>query len=423
MKLHTTALLCTQLALACSYAQAEAYDPAAFLLGDWNGARTQLHDNGIDFSFTYTNELAYNTQGGDEHKGTYADQLMLDTRLDLQKLAGWQGAELRFTLTNRNGENLNAEADLNTLLSPQEIYGYGSVTRLVQLYYQHKLYDDRLTLKIGRMPMSGDVFPFDCKFQNLTFCGTVPGYITPNWFTWPVSQWGASASAKVADDWTVSTALYQVNPSFTKNSQGLNFGSPHGTTGHLAVGEVAWTPTVAGLAGSYRVGVWNNTGDFSDVYEDIDGQPIALTGNAARQHDSATGYYALAEQKVYQDPTVTSRSLSVFANFIQSDRDVSSIERIWQVGAYLKSPFASRPADEIGFALGRLEVNHRSARRLRQEGAAHTPDVEYPMELYYGVAVTPAIILRPNVQWVNNPGGIEQDRSVVVFGLKSIFSF
>lgn len=410
---------------ALSSAHAQSYSPDNFLLGDWKGERTRLHEQGVDFQFTYVNELAYNTQGGDEHKGTYSDQLMADAQFNLQTLLGWQGAAFRMTFSNRNGESLTREAGTNTLLASQEIYGGGSITRLVQFYYQQALLDDRVLVKLGRLPMSGDVFPFSCKFQNLTFCGTVPGYITPNWYTWPVSQWGGAVATKLGDELTLNTSLYQVNPSFTKNSQGLNFGSPHGTTGYLAVAELAWAPTLQGLPGTYRAGVWHNTGDFNDVYRDVDGQPIGLTGNAARQHDSANGFYAMVSQKVYQDAQNSARGLTLFANFIQSDRDVSYVENVLHLGAFISGPFEARPQDEIGLAVGRLEVNEKSARRLRQETAytSAAPKTEYPMELYYGISVTPALTLRPNVQYTRNPGGFSGDRSVVVVGLKTEVSF
>jgi porin len=279
-------------------AQAAEYSPDQFLFGDWNGSRTRLHEAGVDLQITYVNELAWNTQGGDDHTGTYSDQLMFDAALDLSKLLGWSGAGFRFSVVNRNGENLNAEADLGVLLQPQEIHGYGSVTRLVQFYYQQALLDDRLLVKLGRLPMSGEIFPFACPFQNLGFCGTVPGYITHNWFTWPISQWGATARYQLNEEWSVQTALYQVNPRFTEREQGLNFGSPSGTTGYHAVAELGWTPTFSGQPGAYRLGLWRNTGDFEDVYRDAAGRPMALSGAPAAEHDKATGGYLMAEQQL-----------------------------------------------------------------------------------------------------------------------------
>lgn len=41
----------------------------------------------------------------------------------------------------------------------------------------------------------------------------------------------------------------------------------------------------------------------------------------------------------------------------------------------------------------------------------------------YGVAVIPAVNVRPNVQYVKSPGGISSDTDVVVFGMKSVINF
>lgn len=199
------------------------------------------------------------------------------------------------------------------------MYGYGSVTRIAQFYYQQSLFDGKATLKLGRLPMSGD-----------------------------------------------ST-----------------------------------------------------------------GQPIGLTGATAERDDSASGYYLMGQQQVWQDPGATARKLSLFANYIHSDRDVSYVEHSWQAGLFLSSPFASRPNDEIGLAIGGLTVNDRSAERIRQSnsllpvGATEQPipHSEYPAELYYGIAVTPAITVRPNVQYVKSPGGVSGNTDVVVVGVKTVVSF
>ncbi len=220
----------------------------------------------------------------------------------------------------------------------------------------------------------------------------------------------------------MQTALYQVNPRFTEREQGLNFGSPSGTTGYHAVAELGWTPTLGGQPGAYRLGLWHNTGDFEDLYRDGAGRPMSLSGAAAAEHDHATGGYLMAEQQVWQSTALPARRLKLFANFIQSDPDVTYIERIWQVGGMLSAPFASRPNDELGLGLGRLEINDDARKRLREQGEP-VPDVEYPAELYYRVALTPAVSLTPNVQYFHRPGGFDEAEDVVVFGLKTVISF
>src|SRR5262249_7355600 len=48
--------------------------PIPWLLGDWNGARTQLQNFGVDFQFVYTGEFASNATGGVKRTAAYTDQ-------------------------------------------------------------------------------------------------------------------------------------------------------------------------------------------------------------------------------------------------------------------------------------------------------------------------------------------------------------
>ena len=114
------------------------------------------------------------------------------------------------------------------------------------------------------------------------------------------------------------------------------------------------------------------------------------------------------------------RRLKLFANFIQSDPDVTYIERVWRVGGMLSAPFASRPNDELGLGLGRLEINDDARRRLREQGDP-VPDVEYPAELYYRVAHTPLADAEHPV--LPPTRGFDDDKDVVVVGLKTVVSF
>jgi porin len=416
------------LACAPAAAKAQALGAPAHVFGDWNGARSKLHASGVDLLVTYVNEIAANSQGGRSREASYADQIMVDANFDLQTMAGIGGASVHVSLTDRNGVDLKEKAGLGTLLSPQEIYGYGRTTRLAQLYYQQKLWADRVTIKLGRLPMSGDIFPFSCEFQNLTFCGAVPGYITPNWFTWPASQWAVSVNSKLSDTLQLETAVYQVNPSFTRNDQGLELGNPSGTTGAHVVAELTWAPRPRGLRGAYRVGVWRNTGRFVDLDPDPAQPPVRRQGGEPRTLNHASGYYLMAQQPIHQNAANPRRSLDVFANFIQSDRDVSYVETVWEAGVFWRGPLARRPVDTLGVAVGRLSVNKASRRHIAQQNARSgesvpVPNIEYPIEVYYAWAAAPGIVARPNVQYIANPGGIAKSKDVVVFGLKTSLNF
>jgi porin len=45
------------------------------------------------------------------------------------------------------------------------------------------------------------------------------------------------------------------------------------------------------------------------------------------------------------------------------------------------------------------------------------------MEVNYSLNITPAITLRPNVQFIHAPGGIDQRANVLVLGLHSSITF
>ena len=64
------------------------------------------------------------------------------------------------------------------MLESHEIYGAGKVTRLTRFYLEQQLWGGLVDLKYGRMDLNGDFYPLSCDFENLSFCGSLPGYIT-----------------------------------------------------------------------------------------------------------------------------------------------------------------------------------------------------------------------------------------------------
>jgi porin len=48
---------------------------------------------------------------------------------------------------------------------------------------------------------------------------------------------------------------------------------------------------------------------------------------------------------------------------------------------------------------------------------------EYPAELYYSIVAASWLTLRPNVQYIRHPGGLDNGPNVVVLGLKANVTF
>ena len=127
--------------------------------GDWLGARDKLAEQGVDIRLSYFSQTAHNLKGGESTETAYADQFFVGGYFNLEKLLNWSGAEFKVELTNRNGELINEKANLPVLLQSQQIYGRGNVTRLTQLSLTQHLFEDQLSIKVGRIYPSADFLP------------------------------------------------------------------------------------------------------------------------------------------------------------------------------------------------------------------------------------------------------------------------
>ena len=402
------------------------------LTGNWGGLRTDLAQAGVDFQFGYTSELAYNPAGGSKGQLSYTDQLSFGATFDLDRLLGVHDATVQLTITDRNGRNLSADAQLGTLQQVQEVFGRGQTWRLTQFWYDQKYFSGLLDWKVGRLTVGEDFASFSCKFQNLTFCGSQPGNIVGNyWYNWPVSQWATRLKANIQGVGYVQVGAYQMNPGFLNIDQAVLPNNPSGTTGVMIPVEFGWTPTLgpARLPGSYKFGAWYDTSTADDVLDDADGDPAVLTGRPfERRHGRYGAYINFLQQLTRPDAGDPSRGLSVFLNATIADQRTSTIDNQIALGLIYKGPFDLRPKDEIGLAVGRTHVNDRVAKgqRLLNEaglGPVAVQNAEYAVELYYGLQATDWLMARPNIQYVHLPGGTRHNDDVVVLGLKTSIDF
>lgn len=415
---------------------ADAFDAdSPWMLGDWGGLRSELLEKGYKFNIQYTGEGASNVKGGysSHTTGRYSDQLTLGTNLDLQKVFGWNDSEFQLTVTERSGRNLTnegiADPRAGGLTSVQEVYGRGQTWRLTQLWYRQGFLGGALDIKLGRVGVGEDFGSFSCKFQNLAFCGAQIG----NWagdavYNWPVSQWGGRLKIQLAENTFVQAGAYEQNPSYLETGNAFKL-SGSGNEGTLFPVELVHSTSIGEqrLPGEFRAGAYYSTRSWSDVYDLENGQP--------EERNRKYGYWIVGKQQVYQDPDFAARGLTLFANATLHDKETSFIDRYVQVGLFYSAPFASRPDDEIGVGLARIHVNDR-VRNAQQRANAQSGAVDYAdpihvplqgsetsMEIYYGFAATKWLTLRPNIQIIADPGGVDQVSTAWVAGLKLETSF
>jgi porin len=407
-------------------AHGDVRNPIAELGVEWGGFRSYLSEKGVDFHIGYVSETASNVQGGEKELWRYADQWSFAALFDLQRILGINQARFQITVTDRNGRNLSIDAHLGTLQEVQEIYGRGQTWHWTQFSYDQKYLGGRLDWKIGRLVSGEDFADFLCEFTNLALCGPPPGNIAVNyWYNWPVSEWGTRVKASFSGFGYVELGAFEFNPRYLLTKNALSLGEPGGSTGVLAPFEIGWQPRFGGpYDGTYKVGGWYNSSRAPDVAKNTEGQPLLLDGGQPYSHPGEYGAYVNFLQHLTAPASDDQkRGLSAFFNATFADRRTSSIDSQIAAGLLFTGPFATRHRDVIGLGIGRTHVNTRIAEaeslfNALRSGSLPVQASEYVGDAFYSFQVAQWLQLRPDVQYVHQPGGNTHITDDVIVALR-----
>jgi porin len=303
------------------------------------------------------------------------------------------------------------------------------------MWIKQKYFDGALDIKVGRYGPGEEFNSFPCDFQNLAFCGSQVGnWVGGVWYNWPVSQWAVRVKYNITPEIYAQIGAFEQNPSNLETGNGFKL-SGSGTKGVLLPVELVWTPRLNGLPGEYRVGYYKSSANADDVYKGADGQAQPVSGGAYKSHDSKHGAWVVLQQQLTDFKGDKNRGLSVFANATTHDKATNYIDNYQQFGFTFKGPFDSRPKDDIGIGVARIHVNKDAQDRRRlvndlsgitdynNPGYLPVQSTEYDAEIYYGFHIANWLTVRPNIQYIKHPGGIDQVENALVAGLKVQSSF
>ncbi|MFU9047780.1 carbohydrate porin [Acinetobacter tibetensis] len=426
-----------------------AFQPLAhdqkWMLGDWEGKRTQLEQQGYQFNVAFQNESALNLSGGydDSPRLFNANQWLFGTRLDLEKIVGWKDTQAQLSITKRDGQSLSndriSDPRASQFSSAQAIYGRGQWWRLTNAWIKKGFLDNNLQFKVGRMGLSDDFNGSHCEFQNLMLCGGQLGKTVGDvWFNSPVSQWGVNAKYQFLPTLWFGTGIYEVNPENALERHGFNL-DMNQRKGVLIPVELAWKPNLVffdGLSGEYKVGAFLSTAEARNVSIDENGnfQPKAVD---RKWQNNKHSVWLNAQQHIFAPEDDSKRGLFISANFTLNDKATTVVENTQQLALWYKGAFDQRPNDTVGLGLARFDVNERvrdhqnaSNQLLGLTEADYTNPKYTPIqhdelniELNYNFQWSPSLTLRPNIQYVHQPGGVKQVDDTWVAGLTMKLNF
>jgi porin len=401
------------------------------LTGDWGGWRTKLHDWGVEFRSQYISETAGNPVGGRKQSQRYTQEYNLGIKFDLEKLIDLDGGQVIFNLTRRDGADLKPV--IGSLRSPQEKYGAGMTTRLTELSYVQKLFNDHLELEIGYEPVGNDfaTSKIFCVFQSGMYCGHNPALSSNSngWYNYPTGQWGANIKF-IEGDFYTQFGAYQANPELGDAGHGFDLG--FSGTGALVPVEFGWVPDkgLLDLPGKYKVGFYYDTSDAMDVLRDAYGRNAGLTGLDRRTVNGRYGGWIQGEQMIHRTPGYDDRKhgLTLFATLVLGDKATATYDYAVTGGFAQAGTFEGRPDDVFGFAIGTVHVNGNTALFQRGQnfvdpGSVRVQTNEIVYEVDYQYQATPWLQLRPNLQYIQHVGGTGQYPNALVFGLTTSINF
>jgi porin len=402
-----------------------------YLLGDWLGVRTQLADEGFKPLVLFITDPFVNAFGGRRQGFSEYDLLAVDLLVDTNKLLGWTGGDFHVGFANNSGTSLSQEYVGNNF--PVQLADVASPNpRLTYLSYTQSLCDDEVSVRFGRLTINsvyGEEFAASQYFKAFTSVAfdLVPIGIflnAPGAFGYPLTTWGARVKFEPVESFYAMVGCYDGDPEAKEGDQhGVDF-SLHGPA--FIIGEVGYRRNygkdATGLPGNLKLGAYFNGGSAAVFNSGPTSQPSEIP-------QARYGFYVVGDQAVVRwgDPA-DRRHLGVFGAFACApDQRVNQLPYFFDAGMVAYGFLPSRPRDFTGFGLayGSYSSDLRSAEVIRSMTApgVGVQNWEMTLELTYGCAVRPGLLLQPDLQYLINPGGNATIPNALAVGMNVVVNF
>jgi porin len=418
--------------------------------GDWHGLRTALSDQGVDLTLQYIGEGFSVLSGGIHDRGSYEGRLEFSADVNLEKFMGWRGANTHVTMFNIHDGGWNVADNVGSLADPSNIDALPT-TRLFDVWFQQKFFDDQLSIRIGQLGV--DLTNFTSQTSGGLLNGTFgwPSIFAANMINggpaYPLATPGIRISTKLSEELTASAAVLSGDPAGSNCNDDPQVCNRHGTTfsftgGVLAIGEVGYAINhgnqVMGLPGVYKLGFWYESAEFPDQHYGVNASgavvPLAdPTVAGPLNHNGNWGIYGAIDQTIWHEQE---RRVSLFVRGSVSPSDRNLISYYVDGGAGFKGLLPARPDDVLTFGVAYAKISSDAVAADQDALAVNGPpqpirDHEIVFEVTYTLQVVPWWVIQPDFQYIIHPGGnvANPDNpnvtvgNAVIAGLRSTFTF
>lgn len=416
--LSRVAMVVSFISLALSVQADELYSYHQYTTGDWGGARTKLHEAGVQVGLSYTAEPAALVSGGYEYEETYLHNINAELKLDLERLVKIPRTTFIAKYSSRSGDNLSEEyvvpgyAEDGRFVygeyfnKSQEAYG-GQTTKLVNFQFTTKV-GENWSFDYGRLVMNDLFLRSDlyCNFMNNAICGSPKGVFTPyDLNAYPDATAGVHTAYQAGE--MVELRLGVFDGGWTeqdKNGWDWTLGE-NGTVVAVEAHVYFDRASGGGAQKVVKLGASHHTGDFDNW-------------KTGEETDGSTSFWLLADWMLYREEGSKSEGLATFGSIVfNTDDEISALPTIYTLGLTYEGLIPSRNYDRLGLMFTFAEHSEYNTYTHDYVSGKVRGD-ETIVELTYNVALGYGLELMPSVQYISNPNGSKDFSDVTVLGLK-----
>lgn len=353
------------------------------LLFGVGGARRSWAEAGFDFEILVSSEASRVLRGGLDTSRTPLRHLIdAQAVFDAQSLWGLEGGELLVLAQYQDGDEGGPVVG--------DAQGYSNIdadgrAQISKLWWYQEFVDARLWTKVGKIDVNSDFAYTDygAPFlsSSLGYSPTLVGFPT-----YPDPSFGAQIAWEFREDWRLSAGTFdgEANRGVATGSRGPStlFSGPDDLFSILEL-DFGWSAQPNVGPGRVGLGAWYHSGEFAR----FDG------GRQSGTH----GFYLVGDTTLFGAPEKL-EELGLFAQFGNASDEVSELSQHLSLGAHWRGAIPGRPLDEFGLAVSSVEFSDAA-------GAGFSAQRETAVEWFASFAVAPWLRVKPDLQFIDEPGG------------------
>lgn len=376
-----------------------------YATGRWFGMRPMLEDHGVTINSGLLYSPATKTGGGlnGENSTKGYSLFNLSVSVDTQKAGAWKGGTFYALYQRKTGYGISGpNGDGSAMGDWMGLDGWDwrQINQISELWYQQKLFGEKLRLKVGKQDANTDFGYLNCGWDFINTAFSVnPTTPMP---TYPDQSFGFVAEVNPNEHISIRNGIYS------------RYNTPFNIT------EILVKPKTK-LPGRYMIGAWEmSDSNGYDVASGVDPNDSTLT--TYNTYNRNFGAYVGFEQMIYKEKKNDENDMQGLTLFTQAGISPSyknDMSKYIGAGLHYIGPIPKRDKDRAGIAI----ANGSFATRLNNLGADEISRCgsETVFEAFYRVQFNPWFYLQPDVQLIMNPGGAYSNS--VAIGLRSVITF